>query len=280
MSKSNLKNRKRKNIIMHGFVIFLTLLALIPLFSIIGYILVKGFNAIDWSFLTNLPKPVGEPGGGIANAILGTLTLVGIAALIGLPVGVFAAIYINEYAPKSRFATVFRFIIDILLGIPSVVIGIFAYLAFVKPFKHFSAISGSLALAIIFIPIVVRSTENILALVQDDLRDGSYALGASKWQTIRKIVLPTALKGIVTGIMLAIARIAGETAPLLFTAFGNSFWAKSLNTPIASLPAQIFEYARSPYDDWIQKAWGAAFILIVMVLLTNIAARIATRKNA
>ncbi|REE81573.1 phosphate ABC transporter membrane protein 2 (PhoT family) [Paenibacillus taihuensis] len=260
-------------------VVLLTSLALIPLISILSYIIYKGAPAINLDFFTKLPAAVGETGGGIGNSIVGTFVLILIASCVGLPVGIMAAIYLNEYMPKGMYSSTIRFVIDVLLGIPSVVIGIFAYLAFVKPIGHFSAWSGGLALAIIMIPIVTRSTEEILRLTPNSMREGSYALGISKWRTILHIVLPYSIKGIVTGIMLGIARVAGETAPLLLTAFGNHFWNTSISEPIASLPAQIFEYAKSPFDDWIQKAWGAAFVLIMLVLLINIAARSLTRSR-
>ncbi|WP_246599362.1 phosphate ABC transporter permease PstA [Clostridium lacusfryxellense] len=279
MLAGNIKARKIFNNFMHVVIIILTVLALIPLISILSYIIYKGYRVINFEFLVSLPTPAGDIGGGIGNAILGTLILVGVASLIGLPIGIMTAIYLNEYEPKGRFAEIVRFVVDILLGIPSVVVGIFAYVAFVKPFGGFSAMSGGMALAIILIPIVTRSTEGVLKLVPNEYREGSYALGVSQWQTIIKIVIPTAMKGIVTGVMLAVARSAGETAPLLLTAFGNHYWSHSLSEPIASLPAQIFEYAKSPYTDWIEKAWGAALILIIMVLFLNITARVLTRKK-
>lgn len=279
MLASNIKTRKVFNDFMHILIVILTIIALIPLVSILSYIIYKGYRVINWEFLISLPTPAGDVGGGIGNAILGTLILVGIASVVGLPIGIMTAIYLNEYEPKGKFAGIVRFVVDTLLGIPSVVVGIFAYIAFVRPFGGFSAMSGGLALAIILIPIVSRSTEGVLKLVPNEYREGSYALGVSQWQTIIKIVIPTAMKGIVTGVMLAVARAAGETAPLLLTAFGNHYWSSSLSEPIASLPAQIFEYAKSPYTDWIEKAWGAALILIIMVLFLNISARLLTRKK-
>lgn len=279
MVASNIKARKIFNNFMHIIIVILTIIALIPLVSILSYIISKGYRVINLEFLISLPTPAGDIGGGIGNAILGTLILVGVASIVGLPIGIMTAIYLNEYDPKGRFSDIVRFVIDTLLGVPSVVVGIFAYIAFVRPFGGFSAMSGGLALAIILIPIVTRSTEGVLKLVPNEYREGSYALGVSKWQTIIKIVIPTATKGIVTGVMLAVARAAGETAPLLLTAFGNHYWSHSLSEPIASLPAQIFEYAKSPYTDWIEKAWGAALILIIMVLFLNISARLITRKK-
>lgn len=279
MLSGNIRKRRIFSKFMYFIIILLTLIALIPLISILSYIVYRGYRVINWEFLVSLPTPAGEVGGGIGNSILGTFILVLTAAVIGLPIGLMTAIYLNEYNPKGKFANIVRFVVDILLGIPSVVVGIFAYLAFVKPFGNFSAFSGGIALAIIFIPIVIRSTEGVLKLVPNEYREGSYALGVSKWQTIIKIVIPTAMKGIVTGIMLAIARVSGETAPLLLTAFGNHYWSHNLKEPIASLPAQIFEYAKSPYIDWIEKAWGAALILIILVLFLNIFARFLTRKK-
>lgn len=279
MVASNIKARKIFNNFMHIIIVILTIIALIPLVSILSYIIYKGYRVINFEFLISLPTPAGDIGGGIGNAILGTLILVGVASIVGLPIGIMTAIYLNEYEPKGRFSDIVRFVVDTLLGVPSVVVGIFAYIAFVRPFGGFSAMSGGLALAIILIPIVTRSTEGVLKLVPNEYREGSYALGVSKWQTIIKIVIPTATKGIVTGVMLAVARAAGETAPLLLTAFGNHYWSHSLSEPIASLPAQIFEYAKSPYTDWIEKAWGAALILIIMVLFLNISARLITKKK-
>ena len=279
MPSTNIRTRKIFNDFMHIIIVVLTIIALIPLVSILSYIIYKGYRVINWDFITSLPTPAGDVGGGVGNSILGTLILVGVASVVGLPIGIMTAIYLNEYEPTGKFANIVRFVVDILLGIPSVVVGIFAYVAFVSPFGNFSAMSGGLALAIILIPIVVRSTEGVLKLVPNEYREGSYALGVSKWQTIIKIVIPTAMKGIVTGVMLAIARVAGETAPLLLTAFGNHYWSSSLDQPMASLPAQIFEYAKSPYADWIEKAWGAALILIIMILFLNISARILTRKK-
>ncbi|WP_207671407.1 phosphate ABC transporter permease PstA [Paenibacillus cymbidii] len=277
MRHSSLRMRKTTNWVMMGIVVLFTLLALIPLISILSYIVMKGYPAINWDFFTKLPTAVGETGGGIGNAIVGTLILVAISAVVGLPIGIFAAIYLNEYKPTGMFSSTVRFVVDVLLGIPSIVIGIFAYMAFVRPFGQFSALSGGLALSLLMIPIVTRSTEEILRLVPDSIREGAYALGIGKWKTILWIVIPSSLKGIITGVMLGVARVAGETAPLLLTAFGNHFWSKSLHEPIASLPAQIYEYAKSPYDDWIQKAWGAAMVLILLVFILNLLARLLTR---
>lgn len=277
MIKTNLKYRKFINKLMLCIVFTFTIVALIPLISIITYIFYKGYGAINWDFFTQLPAAVGDFGGGVGNAIVGTLILVAIASLIGVPIGLLSSIYLNEYKTSGVFSATVRFVVDILLGIPSIVIGIFAYIVFVSPFGNFSALSGGLALGIMMVPIVARSSEGVLQLVPHDIREGAYALGISKWKTILLIVIPYAMKGIVTGVMLGVARVAGETAPLLLTAFGNHYWSKSLNEPIASLPAQIFEYAKSPYDDWIQKAWGAAMVLILLVLLLNILARVLTR---
>ncbi|MCY9692210.1 phosphate ABC transporter permease PstA [Paenibacillus alginolyticus] len=279
MIRPSLRKRKATNVVMLCIVILFTLLALIPLVSIVSYICYKGYGAINLDFFIKLPSAVGETGGGVGNAIVGTLILVAIASIVGIPIGIFSAIYLNEYQARGVFTSSVRFVVDVLLGIPSVVVGIFAYLVFVRPIGHFSAVSGGLSLALLMIPIVTRSTEEILRLVPNSIREASYALGIPKWKTIIRIVVPYATKGIVTGVMLGIARVAGETAPLLLTAFGNHFWNKSLNEPIASLPAQIYEYAKSPYEDWIQKAWGAAMVLIVLVLALNIIARLLTKSR-
>ncbi|MFC5648859.1 phosphate ABC transporter permease PstA [Paenibacillus solisilvae] len=279
MNKKRMIRRNKVNVLMMGIVVLFTLIALIPLVSILSYIVYKGSSALSIDFFVKLPVAVGELGGGVGNAIVGTFLLVLIASGVGLPIGIMTAIYLNEYRPQGLFSSMIRFVVDVLLGIPSVVIGIFAYIAFVRPFEHFSAWSGGLALGIIMIPIITRSTEEILRLVPNSIKEGAYALGINKWKTILFIVIPYSLKGMVTGIMLGVARVAGETAPLLLTAFGNHYWNTKLSEPIASLPAQIFEYAKSPYEDWIEKAWGAALVLIGFVLIINIAARTITRSR-
>ncbi len=248
---------------------FCTLIVLLPLFSILIDLLTQGFSAINVDFFTKLPKPVGEPGGGMANAIVGTLILLGIALSVGVPVGLGAGIYLSEYA-HHRFALWIRFIADVMNGIPSIVYGIFAYTLFVIPMKSFSAFSGGIALGIMMIPIVTRTTEQFIRMVPQSLREAGLALGAPQWRVIIDIVLFTAKGGIITGIMVALARVAGETAPLLFTAFGNRFWHSHLTEPIAALTIQIFAYAISPFDDWHRQAWAGALVLILIVFVINL----------
>ncbi len=246
-------------------------LVLLPLFSILYGLMHEGLSAVNVDFFTKLPKPVGEPGGGMANAIAGTLVLLGIALAVGVPIGLGTGIYLSEFAER-RLAWVIRFVVDVMNGIPSIVYGIFAYTLFVVPMKSFSALSGGAALGIMMIPIVTRTTEEFLRLVPNTLREAGLALGAPRWRVITDVVLSTAMGGIVTGIMVALARVAGETAPLLFTAFGNRFWHENLTQPIAALPLQIFAYAISPFDDWHRQAWAGALVLIAMVFVVNMLA--------
>jgi phosphate transport system permease protein len=253
------------------------LLALVPLAFILLYLLQKGIGALHWSFFFQNPKPVGEPGGGFANAIVGTLILIALAALLAVPVGVACGIYTSEYR-GSRLAVALRFAADVLNGVPSIVIGIFAYSVAVMPVRRFSALAGGFALGVMMIPIIARTTEELLRLVPDSLRDGALALGSTRARAIFTVILPAALPGILTGILLALARIAGETAPLLFTAFGNRFLSTRLDQPIASLTVQIYTYAVSPYDDWHRQAWAGAFLLVMVVLALSIVARLATRR--
>jgi phosphate transport system permease protein len=252
-------------------------LALIPLFFVFAYVLQKGFASLSWSFFTQMPKPVGEAGGGMANAIVGSLILIGIAAVIAVPVGIIAGVYVSEYG-RRPFASVVRFTADVLNGVPSIVIGIFAYGLAVLPVKHFSALAGGLALGFMMIPIITRTTEELLNLVPGSLREGSLALGATRARTAFSVMIPAALPGIMTGILVALARIAGETAPLLFTAFNNRFWSTDVRQPMASLPVQIFAYAISPYDDWHRQAWAGALVLVTMVFIFSVLARVVTRR--
>jgi phosphate transport system permease protein len=243
------------------------------LLAVLGYVLVQGGSALNLAFFTETPKPVGEVGGGMANAIVGTLVLVGLACLLGLPVGIGAGVYLAEYGRGSRLATLVRFTTDVLTGIPSITIGLFAYTLIVLPMRSFSALAGGVALAIIMLPTVTRATEEMLRLVPDSLREGGLALGIPRWKTVLQIALPTAMSGILTGALLAVARAAGETAPLLFTAFGNRFWNSDLTQPIAALPLQIFAYAIAPYDDWHRQAWAGALVLVGLVLVLSATAR-------
>jgi len=242
------------------------------LFFILGYLVFHGGTSISWSFFTKLPTPVGETGGGMANAIVGSAKLLFLASLIGVPVGFFGAIYLAEFS-GSKIAFVVRYSADLLNGVPSIVIGIFAYAVAVLPFKHFSTWAGGFALGVMMIPITLRSTEEFLLAVPRSLREGAMALGASKWKMIATVVVPAAYRGILTAILLAFARVAGETAPLLFTALGNRFWSPGWNQPTASLPEMIYHYALSPYDDWHRQAWAAGLVLLGLILVINIVAR-------
>jgi phosphate transport system permease protein len=242
------------------------------LFLILGYLLWNGGRSLNWDFFTKLPKPVGETGGGMANAIVGSLKLLLLAALMGLPVGLLAGVYLAEFGGKV-FSFVIRYTTDLLNGVPSIVIGIFAYSLVVLPVKHFSTLAGGVALGIMVIPITVRATEEFLRAIPGSLREGAMALGASKWRTIATVVLPAASGGIITGMLLSLARVAGETAPLLFTAFSNRYWSPGWNQPIASLPVMIYTYAIAPYDDWHRQAWAAGLILLGLVLLANLGCR-------
>ncbi len=251
--------------------------ALIPLAMILFYVIKEGFGALNLDFFTHMPKPVGESGGGMANAIAGTLILIGIAALFAVPIGCICGIHLAEY-PGTKFSSVVRFAADVLNGVPSIVVGIFAYGLLVLPVKRFSAIAGGVALGLLMIPIVVRTTEELICLVPGGLREGALALGATRSRAVFGVIVPAALPGILTGILVALARVAGETAPLLFTAFNNRFWSTSLTQPIASLTVQVFTYAISPYDDWHRQAWAGAFLLVMMILALSIAARLAVRR--
>ena len=242
------------------------------LFFILGYLLFNGGTSINWPFFTQLPKPVGETGGGMANAIVGSAKLLLTASLFGVPIGFLGGVYLAEFS-GSAVASVVRYAADLLNGVPSIVIGIFAYSLVVLPFKHFSTLAGAFALGLMMIPITLRSTEEFLKGVPRMLREGAMALGASKWQTIASVIVPAAYRGILTAILLALARVAGETAPLLFTAFGNRFWSQGWGQPTASLPVMIFTYAVSPYEDWHRQAWAAGLVLLGLILIINIVAR-------
>ncbi|MDD5477822.1 MAG: phosphate ABC transporter permease PstA [Candidatus Omnitrophica bacterium] len=270
------KKRKITDKLMCLAAFLCSILTLVPLISILGYVVSKGITSVNLNFFIHLPKPVGEPGGGMGNAIVGSLILMGLSCLWAIPIGVLGGVYLSEFG-KNKLGTTIRFTVDVLNGIPSIVIGIFAYTLFVLPMKSFSAVSGAFALGIIMLPTVMRTTEEMLRMVPRNLREGALALGINQFRMIISIVLKTALPGILTGILLAIARIAGETAPLLFTAFGNRFWHQSLQQPIAALPLQIFAYAISPFDDWHRQAWAGAFVLIVIVFLMSFISRFVIR---
>jgi phosphate transport system permease protein len=249
-------------------------LAMVPLVSLLVYVLAQGVKALTPGFFIHLPTPVGVPGGGMANAILGTFTLVGIACCVGLPVGLFTGIYLAEYGGKSKFGWLVRFTADVLSGVPSIATGIVAYGLLVKTMGHFSAIAGGTALGFMMIPIVTRTTEELVKMVPVSLREASWALGIPQWKTILSVVIRTAKNGILTGVLLSVARVAGETAPLLFTSFNNQFWPKGINEPTASLTVQVFTYAISPYDDWHNQAWTGALVLLLLVLAANVAAKV------
>jgi phosphate transport system permease protein len=253
-------------------------LALVPLVLILGFVIAKGAGSLSWAFFTELPKPVGESGGGMANAFAGSLTMCGLGALFAIPVGIMSGIYIVE--SRSRLAPAVRFAADALNGVPSIVVGMFVYVIAVVPFEHFSALAGGLALGVMMMPLITRTTEELLRLVPGSLREGALALGATRSRAVFTVVLPAALPGIITGVLLAFARIAGETAPLLFTALGSAYWSTRLTEPMASMTVQIYKYAQSPYDEWHRQAWAAAFVLIVVVFVCSMLARLATARLA
>jgi phosphate transport system permease protein len=249
-----------------------------PLFLVIYFLVLHGASSLDWSFFTQLPKPTGELGGGMANAIVGTMTLLAMAAAVGVPLGVFGGVYLAEYGTE-RANSWLRFAADVLNGVPSIVWGMVVYLVLVVPFKTFSAYAGGVALGLMMVPLVMRTTEEVLILVPQSYREAALALGIARWRVISVIVVRTALKGIATGVIVALARIAGETAPLLFTALGNNFWNHNLKEPIAALPLQIFAYAISPYDDWHRQAWAGALVLMALILALNITVRVLSRDR-
>ena len=268
--------RKIKSTLASGIAFVSALLVISPLGLVFFYLLINGAGSVNWDFFTKLPAPVGALGGGMANAIVGTLELLALAGVIGIPVGVLGGVYLAEYG-SARLNSVLRFLADVLNGIPSITWGVVVYGLIVLRFKGFSAYAGGLALALIMIPLILRTTEEVILLVPNGYREAALALGVSRWKTIVHIVMKTASKGIITGILLALARVGGETAPLLFTAFGNRFWNHSLSQPIAALPLQVFTYAISPYDDWHRQAWACALVLVTGVFCVNILVSILTR---
>jgi len=270
------QGRHVKSAAIGGLTAVAALVVVTPLLLVFGFLLYQGAAAVNLDFFTHLPKPVGEVGGGMANAIVGSLILLALAAALGLPLGILGGMYLAE-SQDRRLPLILRFLADVLNGVPSIVIGIFAYTVLVLPMRRFSALAGGFALAVIMVPIVLRTTEEMLRLVPRTLREAGLGLGLSRWKVAVRVVLPTARAGIVTGVMVSIARVAGETAPLLFTAFGNRFWHSGLDQPIAALPLQIFAYAIAPYDDWHRQAWAGALVLIGLVFVVSLAARVATR---
>ncbi|HVX24928.1 MAG TPA: phosphate ABC transporter permease PstA [Parafilimonas sp.] len=274
---ARIKYRKGKSNVFKAIVIILASACVLPLLAILFYILKEGVSHINFNFFVNVPKPVGETGGGIANALVGSLLIVFVAAIIAIPIGILGGIYLSENQ-SSRLSYWSGLAIDILQGVPSIVIGIVVYFWIVKPMRSFSAFSGSIALAIMMLPIVVRSTEETLKLLPDSLKEAALALGMPYHRVILKVIVPCGMSGIISGAILAVARVAGETAPLLFTAFGNPYLSTNIAKPMQSLPLLIFNYATSPYDDWHNLAWGASLILLIWVLLLNIVTKITTRK--
>lgn len=284
--------RRATNHLMTGLAVSTVILVLAPLIAIFGYLVYKGFGSVDWAFLTQIPKPEGEPGGGMANGIVGSIAILGVASLIGVPFGVGAGIYLAEFG-RNRLGTAIRFTADVLNGVPSIVIGIVAWAILVRG-HGFSAVAGGVALAIMMVPTITRTTEEMLLLVPQSLREGAYGLGVPRWRTTLSITLRTATSGVITGIMLAFARVAGETAPLLFTALGNEFWSGrlpwnahwqrqawslGLDQPTAALPLQIYKYATSPYDDLHRQAWAGSLVLIILIVSSVAAVRYAVRRG-
>jgi phosphate transport system permease protein len=263
---------------MTGVAVLTVILVLVPLIAIFGYVVYRGIGSINWAFLTQTPKPVGEPGGGMANAIVGSGLILAIASILGVPLGVGAGIYLAEFG-RNRLGNAIRFTADVLNGVPSIVIGIVAYAIVVLYQRHFSALAGGVALAIMMVPTISRTTEEMLLLVPQALREAAYGLGIPRWRTTLSITLRTATSGVITGIMLAFARVAGETAPLLFTAFGNQYWSLRIDQPTAALPLQLFNYAISPYDEWHRQAWAGALVLIILIVSSVAAVRFVVRRG-
>lgn len=273
-----LRSRHLMNGVMLGLTGVCTVLIASVLLFILGYLLVNGARNLNLAFFTELPKPVGEVGGGMANAVLGSAKVLAMATVIGVPIGFLGGVYLAEYGNKS-FAFVVRYVTDLLNGVPSIVIGIFAYTLVVLRVKHFSALAGGMALGLMMIPIAVRSTEEFLRAVPNGLREGALALGTPKWRALATVVIPAAKDGIITGIMLNLARVAGETAPLLFTSLNNMFWSPGVNQPTSTLPVMIYTYSLSPYDDWHRQAWAAGFVLLMLILTINVSARMILARS-
>jgi phosphate transport system permease protein len=278
MMTVHLRWRKTVNGVMLTLTGIFTVFTVACLFLILGYLLYYGSRSLNWGFFTQLPLPPGEDGGGMANAILGSLEMVALAALAGLPVGFLAGVYLSEFENKT-FGSIVRYVADLLNGIPSIVVGVLAWALVVRPMRTFSALAGAAALSVMLIPVVARQTEQFLREVPNSLREGALALGASKWRMVATVVVPAGSKGVLTGMILGVARISGESAPLRFTALNNQFWAKGLMQPTASLPVMIYTHALAPYDDWHRQAWAAGLVLIAMVLTANILARLVLARG-
>jgi phosphate transport system permease protein len=270
--------RRVINWVMTGSAGLAAALVLAPLIAIFGYLVFKGVGAINWAFLTQLPKPVGEVGGGMGNGILGSAIILGIGSLMGVPLGVGAGIYLSEFG-RNKYSQIIRFTADVLNGVPSIVMGIAIYALVVLKQGHFSALSGGIALGIMMIPTIARTTEEMLLMVPHAVREAAMGLGVSQWRTTLSITLPSAMSGVITGIMLAFARVAGETAPLLFTAFGNQYWNHNPEQPTAALPLQIYTYAISPFDDWHRQAWAGALVLIVLIVTAVTLVRVVAERK-
>lgn len=270
--------RRARNGLAFAAIAFGTLIVLLPLFLIFFYLLAQGLASVNLAFFTQLPRPVGEPGGGMGQAILGSLVMIGIALAIGTVVGVGTGVFLSEFA-EHRLAPVVRVMSDVLTGVPAIVVGLVIYGLVVRPMRTYSGLAGGIALGLIMIPIIVRATEEVLLLVPTSIREAGLAIGLPRWRVILSVVLPAARGGIVTGIMLAVARVAGEAAPLLFTALGNTFWSRTALEPMAALPLQVYQYATSPYEDQIRQAWAGALVLVVMIFAASVIARLATRRR-
>lgn len=278
-SRVNVARRQTADYIVNGLAVLATLLVLAPLAAILFYLVYKGASSLNLAFFTRIPAPVGEEGGGMANAIVGSGIILGLASLMGIPIGIAAGVYLSEFGRGTALGNAIRFTADVLNGVPSIVMGIAIYSLVVRPQHHYSALAGGIALAIMMIPTVTRTTEEMLATVPPAVREAALGLGVPKWRTALSISLRTASPGIITGCMLAFARVAGETAPLLFTAFGNQFWSFKLNEPIAALPLQIFVYAISPYDEWHRLAWAGALVLIALIMVSVTLVRVVTSRG-
>ena len=275
-------NRMRRHLWNHvvtGLAVLSTVIVIAPLVAILAYLIYKGASSLNLAFFTHIPAPVGEPGGGMANAIVGSGLVLAVASLMGIPVGIAAGVYLAEFGRGGWLASAIRFTADVLNGVPSIVMGIAIYSLIVMRQKHFSALAGGVALAIMMVPTITRTTEEMLATVPHAIREAAYGLGVPRWRTVLSVTLKTASPGIITGCMLAFARVAGETAPLLFTAFGNQFWSLRLNQPIAALPLQIYVYAISPYDEWHRLAWGGSLVLIVLIMVSVTLVRIYANRG-
>ncbi len=277
LADKHIGRRNKKNIFFKGLIVTATVISTLPLLFILFYIFKQGVGALNWHFLTHLPNPVGEPGGGVSNALVGSIMILLVSCVIAIPIGIVIGIYLSE-EKRSRLGYYCRLAVDVLQGIPSIVIGIIIYEWVVRPMGGFSALSGSVALALMMLPSIIKSTEETLKLLPESLKEASLALGVPYYKTIMKVIVPTGLSGILTGVILSIARVIGETAPLLFTAFGNPFMSTNILKPMSSLPLIIFNYATSPYNDWHQLAWGASMVLILMILILNIISKIVQRK--